>query len=449
MSDWYMCSERVVGPGGVAPGCVQVRDGRVVGVQAAAPLGATVHDVGQLVVMAGLVDTHVHVNEPGRTEWEGFESATRAAAAGGVTTIIDMPLNSIPATTSVAALLTKAEALHGRGFVDVGLWGGVVPGNQGQLEPMVREGALGFKCFMVDSGVDEFGWVDRPQLEAAMQVLALTPAPLLVHAELAAPLDQARRDLAAAPLSARQYQRYLSSRPPSAETQAIELLVELCSTTRARTHVVHLSSADALTLVRRARDAGLPFSAETTPHYLRLVAEDIADGHTEFKCAPPIRERANREALWKGLDEGTLSMVVTDHSPCTPELKRLDLGDFEGAWGGIASLQVGLPVVWTEARARGYTVPQLCRWMSEVPAALAGLQGRKGALVPGADADLVVWDPEASFTVTREQLLHRHPLTPYLGQRLFGVVHETYLRGQRVFGEGAVAVRPMGVWLKG
>lgn len=227
------------------------------------------------------------------------------------------------------------------------------------------------------------------------------------------------------------------------------MLVELCSTTRARTHVVHLSSADALTLVRRARDAGLPFSAETTPHYLRLVAEDIADGHTEFKCAPPIRERANREALWKGLDEGTLSMVVTDHSPCTPELKRLDLGDFEGAWGGIASLQVGLPVVWTEARARGYTVPQLCRWMSEVPAALAGLQGRKGALVPGADADLVVWDPEASFTVTREQLLHRHPLTPYLGQRLFGVVHETYLRGQRVFGEGAVAVRPMGVWLKG
>jgi allantoinase len=451
MTELFVRSSRVVVDGEVRPACVHVEAGRIVKVTAPAdvPAGAPVHDVGERVVMAGVVDSHVHVNEPGRTEWEGFHTATRSAAAGGVTTLVDMPLNSIPATTSVEALLTKAEALHGRGFIDVGLWGGVVPGNDRELTAMVREGALGFKCFMVDSGVAEFAHVGQAELERAMTVLATTRAPLLVHAEVPGPLDEAKKLLDAEPIhDLKSYWRYVRSRPKAAEDQAIAQLVALCGRTRARTHVVHLSSATALESIARARDAGLPFSAETTPHYLRLAAEEIPDGRTEFKCAPPIRERANREALWAGLRQGTLSMVVTDHSPCTPELKKFELGDFEGAWGGIASLQFGLPIVWTEARARGVSVPQLSTWLSQAPAELAGLAGRKGAIAVGRDADLVVWDPEASFTVTKERILHRHPVTPYLGQSLFGVVHETYLRGVRVFGAGQVAERPMGTWLR-
>jgi allantoinase len=449
MSEWIIRSARVVVDGRLEPASVHVHHGRIARVAAFddVPVGAPVHEAGNLVVMAGVVDSHVHVNEPGRTEWEGFHTATRAAAAGGVTTLVDMPLNSIPATTSVPALLTKAEALHGRGFVDVGLWGGAVPGNANALPEMVRAGALGFKCFMVDSGVDEFPHVNREQLELAMQTLSALPVPLLVHAELPGPLEAAKAALDAEPLrDVKQYWRYVRSRPPAAEDEAIALLIELCTKTRARTHVVHLSSAQSLDQLRRAREAGLPFSAETTPHYLRLFAESIPDGHTEFKCAPPIREQANREALWRGLHEGTLAMVVTDHSPCTPELKRRELGDFEGAWGGIASLQFGLPIVWTEARARGVGLPQLSRWLSAEPAALAGLR-TKGVLAAGRDADLVVWDPEASFEVRREQILHRHAITPYLGQTLFGAVKETYLRGQRVFGDGQVAERPMGSWL--
>jgi allantoinase len=452
MTELIVRSARVVVDGEVKPASVHVKAGRIVKVAEPAdvPAGAPVHDVGARVVMAGVVDSHVHVNEPGRTEWEGFHTATRSAAAGGVTTLVDMPLNSIPATTSVKALRTKAEALHGRGFIDVGLWGGVVPGNAGELVDMVREGALGFKCFMVDSGVAEFAFVGEADLERAMTVLATTRAPLLVHAEVPGPLDEAKRQLDAEPLrDLRSYWRYVRSRPKAAEDQAIAQLVALCSKTRARTHVVHLSSATALDTLRHARDLGLPFSAETTPHYLRLAAEDIPDGRTEFKCAPPIREQANREALWQGLHDGTLSMVVTDHSPCTPELKKFELGDFDGAWGGIASLQFGLPLVWTEARARGVSLGQLSRWLSEAPAALAGVSARKGAVAVGRDADLVVWDPDASFTVTKERILHRHPVTPYLGQSLFGVVHETFVRGQRVFGEGQVAERPMGQWLRG
>lgn len=447
MAESYVRSERVVTVDDVRPACLELDRGRIVRVRAHAdvPQGAPVTDLGSLVLMAGLVDSHVHVNEPGRTEWEGFATATRAAAAGGVTTLIDMPLNSIPATTSVDALLRKAEALHGKGFVDVGLWGGVVPGNTHELKAMVREGALGFKCFMVDSGVDEFRWVDREDLLSAMKELAGGRAPLLVHAELGGPLEEARAALEREPLrDVKQYWRYVRSRPRSAEDQAIALLVDLCRTTRARTHVVHLSSATALDLVRTARDEALPFSAETTPHYLRLFAEAVPDGRTEFKCAPPIREKENREALWKGLAEDTVSMVVTDHSPCTPELKRFDTGDFDAAWGGIASLQLGLPIVWTEARARGVSLNQLARWMCEAPAALAGLEGRKGRVVAGADADLVAWDPEAEFTVTATSLLHRHPITPYLGERLRGVVHATWVRGVRVDG----VQRPHGTWLR-
>jgi len=433
-------SRRVVSHGTMAPRSIWIageRIGRVADWDDV-PEGAPVEEHGDAVIMAGLVDSHVHVNEPGRTSWEGFFTATRAAAAGGVTTIVDMPLNSIPATTTVRALETKAAALEGQCAVDVGLWGGAVPGNDRELAALLDAGALGFKCFLVDSGVPEFDWLRESDLALAMEVLAELDAPLLVHAELPGPLARA-----AVPtdLDPRAYLRYLRSRPPEAEIEAIALLHRECARTSARVHVVHLSAAGALGTLARAKDAGLPMTAETTPHYLALEAEAVPDGATAFKCAPPIRGHENRERLWKGLEDGVVDLVVTDHSPCTPELKKLDVGDFGEAWGGIASLQFGLPVVWTEARARGASIPDIARWMCEAPAKLAGL-ATKGRLEAGCDADLVVWRPEADFTVRKECIVHKNKVTPYEGRTLFGVVDATYLRGSRV----SDAAR--GIWLK-
>ena len=434
-------SKRVVSRGAVAPRAIWIEGERIARVAAFddVPAGAPVEDFGDAVLMAGLVDSHVHVNEPGRTTWEGFFTATRAAAAGGVTTIVDMPLNSIPATTSVRALEEKAAALEGQCAIDVGLWGGAVPGNDRELRPLLDAGALGFKCFLVDSGVPEFDWLREADLARAVDALADAGAPLLVHAELGSLL--ARPSPARDP---RAYLAYLASRPPEAEIEAIALLHRECARTRARVHVVHLSAAGALGILARAKDEGLPFGAETTPHYLKLEAEAIPDGATSFKCAPPIRDHENRERLWKGLRDGLVDLVVTDHSPCTPELKKLDLGDFEQAWGGIASLQFGLPVVWTEARARGVGLTDVARWMSEAPAKLAGL-ARKGRLEAGCDADVVAWRPEEGFTVTKACILHKNKVTPYEGQRLFGVIDATWLRGERV-DVGAAAAR--GRWLK-
>ncbi len=438
----------------VTPGSIHVERGKItkVGEWEDVPAGAPIEDFGDLVIMPGIVDAHVHMNEPGRTEWEGFATATRSAAAGGVTTVVDMPLNSIPATTSLAGLAAKVRAMEGQCHVDVGLWGGAVPGNDGDLRALVGDGVLGFKCFLVDSGVAEFPPLAEDGLAAAMKVLADCNVPLLVHAELPGPLDRAVASLPKPDASnARTYLRYLRSRPPEAEDEAIALLVKLLGTIKARTHVVHLSSASGMELVRRAKEAGLPLTAETTPHYLRLESEAIPDGATAFKCAPPIREHANREKLWGGLGEGVIDSVVTDHSPCTPELKKLDLGDFEGAWGGIASLQLGLSVVWTEARKRGHDVAALARWMSAAPALLAGLS-HKGRIAPGFDADLVVWDPDASFVVTKERILHRHKITPYEGQTLFGDVRATYLRGTRVFDgktvSGPTVTEGKGRWIR-
>ena len=426
-------SQRVVVEGQIRPASIHVRGGRIAKIGAFEDVPGPAVEFGNQVLMAGVVDAHVHVNEPGRTEWEGFDTATRSAAAGGVTTLVDMPLNSIPATTSKAGLDAKLAALDGKCSVDVGLWGGAVPGNEGQLRGLVDAGVLGFKCFLVDSGVPEFPPLAEDGLALAMQVLAECNVPLLVHAELPGPLEAALRSLPPPDkTNVRSYLRYLRSRPPEAEDEAIALLVKLLAHTRARTHVVHLSSANGVELVRRAKEGGLPLSAETTPHYLRLEAEAVPDGATAFKCAPPIREHANRERLWKGLTDGIIDYVVTDHSPCTPELKRLDLGDFEAAWGGIASLQLGLAVVWTEARARGVALPMLATWLCEAPARLAGLT-KKGHLREGYDADVIAWDPDASFTVTKERLLHRHHVTPYEGQTLFGAVTATYLRGTRIF----------------
>ncbi|HEX2091926.1 MAG TPA: allantoinase AllB, partial [Longimicrobiaceae bacterium] len=393
-------------------------------------------------VMPGIVDTHVHVNEPGRTEWEGFETATRAAAAGGITTLVDMPLNSVPATTTMEGLRAKQAEAEGRCRVDVGFWGGVVPGNTAALRPLWEAGTLGFKCFLVPSGVDEFPHVGEADLRVAMPVLAELGAPLLVHAELPEPLERAAAETATLP--PRRYDSYLRSRPPEAETEAVRLLVRLCRRFGTRVHVVHVAAAEALPLLRQAREEGLPLTAETCPHYLHFAAEEVPEGATEWKCAPPIRGRADREALWAALGEGTLELVASDHSPCPPALKLRDSGDFFRAWGGIASLQLGLAVVWHGARARGYTPGDLARWMSGAPARLAGVEGRKGAIAPGRDADLVVWDLDAELRVDPLRLHHRHPLTPYAGALLHGVVEATYLRGEEVYGRGGFPSVPAG-----
>ena len=383
-------------------------------------------------MLPGVVDTHVHLNEPGRTEWEGFATATQAAAIGGVTTLVDMPLNSIPPTTTREAFAAKRHAAAGQCAVDVAFWGGVVPGNAHELEGLVADGVRGFKCFLVDSGVDEFGWVGEADLGPAMAILAKTGRPLLVHAEVAGPIDAV--DLAG--LDPRRYATYLASRPPAAEEQAIALVTKLCRATRARTHIVHHSAATAIAQLRAARAEGLPLSAETCPHYLHFTAEAIPDGATPFKCAPPIRDAANREALWAALAEGVLELVASDHSPCSPGLKKQEQGDFMAAWGGVAGLQLALPVVWTEASARGHTLADIARWMCAGPAKLAGLAATKGAIAAGHDADLVVFDDAASHIVTPAEIAHRHKVTPYAGEALRGVVHATYLRGACVARRG-------------
>ncbi|HEX8151957.1 MAG TPA: allantoinase AllB [Thermoanaerobaculia bacterium] len=434
-------SQRVVTATGLRAASIHISGGRIERVAEFddVPAGAPILDYSEFVIMPGIVDSHVHVNEPGRTEWEGFVTATNAAAAGGVTTIVDMPLNSIPPTTSVAALLAKAESMSGKLRVDVGLWGGAVPGNANELRAMLREGALGFKCFLIDSGVAEFGHLDRDGLEAALVALRDQPAPLLVHAELAEGMPGHEHG------EPQSYRRYLASRPRLAENLAIERVASLSQKHGTRAHIVHLSSSEGLEILARARDAHIPLSAETTPHYLYFDAESIPDAHPEYKCAPPIRERENRERLWRGVDDELLAAIVSDHSPCTPELKKLGEGDVEHAWGGIASMQFALPIVWTAGRRRGLTLERLSTLMSAGPAKLANLDGRKGAIAAGNDADLVVFAPDEPFVVTPELIEHRHKVTPYAGRELFGVVKATFVRGVNVLAED---VR-RGEWLRG
>jgi allantoinase len=424
---------RVVTPEGVRPAAVLVRGGRIAQVVApdAVPSGCAVIDAGPAMVMPGLCDTHVHVNEPGRTEWEGFVTATRAAAAGGITTLIDMPLNCIPVTTTRAAFREKLAAISGLCWIDCGFWGGVIPGNDGELEAMLDDGVLGFKCFLVHSGIDEFPNVTVGDLDRAMPILARRGAPLLVHAELEHPHP------AADPGAPADYATYLRSRPASMENEAIRLLIELCKKHGCRVHVVHLSSAEALADLEVARRDGLPMTVETCPHYLYFAAEHIPRGETQYKCAPPIREAENREQLWAALQASTIDFVVSDHSPCTPHLKKLEEGDFLAAWGGISSVQLALPAMWTAARARGRSVAELARWMCERPARFAGIDRKKGAIAVGRDADLVIWDPDGEFTVEPAMIQHKHKLTPYRGERLFGVVERTILRGETVYQRGA------------
>lgn len=434
--DTAFLSTRVVTGGELRPAAVLVKNGTIVDVvpPAQRPRECAVVDVLDAVLMPGLVDTHVHVNEPGRTAWEGFATATRAAALGGITTLVDMPLNSLPPTTSVDAFEEKLSAASGQLAVDVGFWGGVVPGNARALAPLVKRGVLGFKCFLVDSGVPEFQNVERRDLEQSLGILREAAVPLLVHAELGGPIEAAVP--AAAALDPRSYRHHLVGRPKAAEDQAVELMVGLCRAHRARVHIVHHCSSTALSTLERARHEGLPLSVETCPHYLTFAAEEIEDGATHFKCTPPIRERDNREALWGALKAGVIDAVVSDHSPCTAALKRLDLGDFDRAWGGISGLQLTLSATWSGARARGATLVDMARWMSERPAALAGLS-RKGAIAKGKDADLVAFDPDAQLTVDQAELAHKNPLSPYHGRTLTGVVRATWLRGQRVSMRGS------------
>lgn len=435
MSTMVIRSRQVVIGGELRPAAISVCDGLITAIESyeAAPTGIAVTDFGQSILMPGLVDTHVHINEPGRADWEGFASATRAAAAGGVTTLIEMPLNSIPATTRVAAYEEKVAAAHGQLAVDVGFWGGLVPGNTAELQALYEAGVFGFKCFLVSSGVPEFEAIDERELRGALPVLSKLGAVLLVHSELPGPIDDAVRGSSHS--DPRQYSTWLRSRPRAAENEAIALLIRLCGEFQTFVHVVHLSSSDALPCLHRARSQGVKITVETCPHYLSFAAEEIADGATKFKCAPPIRERANRERLWEALAQGTIDLVASDHSPCPPEMKCSTTGDFMRAWGGIASLELTLPVMWTHARGRGVQIPQLARWLCEAPARLARLE-RKGVIAIGNDADFVVWDPDAGFTVEPSALHHRHPLTPYAGRTLQGIVRATFVRGMQIYEQG-------------
>lgn len=421
-----------------------VEDGRILDVVPPGQLSADipVDNFGDAAILPGLVDSHVHINEPGRTEWEGFRTATHAAAAGGYTLLVDMPLNCLPATTTVAALEAKRAAASGHSHVDWMAWGGVVSDNQARIESLAAAGVPGFKCFLIHPGIDGFTMVNERELRAALPHVARTGLPLLVHAELPGPVDAATEQLAAADWS--KYATYLESRPDEAELSAIQLMLSLCREYRFRLHIVHLATGQALDLLRAAKSEGLSVTVETCPHYLHFSSDQVPDGHTLFKCAPPIRTRENREQLWQGLREGVINLVATDHSPCPPEMKRFSERSFRTAWGGIASLSLALPVMWTEASARGFTLADIARWMAEGPARLAGCASCKGHLAKGFDADFVVFDPEVEFFASPEHLHYRHRVSPYLGETLRGKVKATYLRGNCIFADGEFPGAPGG-----
>lgn len=435
-------STRVLTPEGLEPAALLVEGERIAEVMSwdSVPVNVPMRDFGDAVLLPGLVDSHVHINEPGRTEWEGFWTATRAAASGGVTTLVDMPLNCIPETTDAAALEAKRGAAQEKCWVDWAAWGGVVRGKSEALPGLAAAGIPGFKCFLIHSGIDGFAWVDEAELRLALPRLKAAGLPLLVHAEIPGPVNIATEAVSAVGADWRKYSTYLASRPDAAEVEAIALLIRLAEEFRTPIHIVHLASAKALALLAEARNRGVPVSVETCVQYLWFAAEEIPDGATEFKCAPPIRGKANRDALWAALEEGLIDMVATDHSPCPPAMKRRDEGRWDLAWGGISSLGLALPAMWTAMAHRGFGLKdgmeRAGSWMATGPAGLAGLTGRKGALAAGADADFVVFDPDAAWTVAPEHLHFRHNLSPYIGAALRGRVLATWLRGEQVFSGG-------------
>lgn len=410
-------SRRVVMADGERPAAIDVREGCIAAIDDYDSGGA--EDLGALAILPGMVDVHVHLNEPGRTDWEGFMTGTTAAAAGGTTLVVDMPLNSSPVTTTVAALAAKRAAADGRLSCDVGFYGGLVPGNEKELAGLVDAGVLGIKAFLCHSGIDDFPAATERELRAAMPLLAERDVPLLAHAELVTSQPP--------PANPRSYAAFVASRPPQFERDAIALLIDLCRQTRCRTHIVHLADAGSLPMLQAARDEGLPLTVETCPHYLLFDAEGIPDGATEFKCTPPIRSRANREQLWQGLADGVIDFIASDHSPCPPELKRREEGSFDAAWGGISSLQLLLSAVWTEASRRGCSLADVVEWLALRPAAFLG---RSATLQPGRAATFVAFDSDATFAVHGNELKHRHPLTPYEGREMRGVVQQTWIRGE-------------------
>ncbi|TAP28548.1 MULTISPECIES: allantoinase AllB [Micrococcaceae] len=426
--DLVLRGSQVLTAQGIGPREVGVRDGKIVAIEelGAQLVGERVIEVAEdEVLLPGLVDTHVHVNEPGRTEWEGFESATKAAAAGGVTTIVDMPLNSIPPTVNLEALNIKREAASKNAFVNVGFWGGAVPGNKQDLRELHEAGVFGFKCFLLHSGVDEFPSLSVDEMEEDMAELASFDSLMVVHAEDSEIIDSSPQ------ASGSTYSRFLDSRPRSAENTAIEQVIDRARKTGVRAHVLHLSSSDALDMIRQAKAEGVKLTVETCPHYLTLLSEDIPDGATAFKCCPPIREDANRDLLWRGLQEGIIDCIVSDHSPSTVDLKDVENGDFGVAWGGVASLQLGLPLIWSEAKKRGISLEQVISWMSVNPSKLAGLNN-KAVIEEGRDADFAVFAPEESFEVDVQNLHHKNPISPYQGKELQGLVRRSIVAGTDV-----------------
>jgi allantoinase len=435
MIDIAIISNRTITPDGIKRAVVLIKKGKIEDVLNELPDGDfPVTDVGDSVLMQGIIDPHVHINEPGRTEWEGFDTATKAALAGGITSMIEMPLNASPVTTTVRAFEEKIKSAEGKIHTNCGFWGGVIPGNEKDIEPLIERGVFGFKAFLAHSGIEEFPNVTEDDLRKVMPVIAKHNLPLLVHCELGVTLSLSKGDN-------RLYANYLSSRPKKWEDDAIALMIRLCEEFNCRTHIVHLSSADSIGQIVKARQKDLPLTVETCQHYLFFNAEQIKDGQTEFKCAPPIREKANNEKLWQALKEGIIDFVATDHSPAPPEMKELESGDFMKAWGGISSLQFSLPVLWTAAKKHGCNLSDMAKWLCEKPALLPQLKTkacptesfRRGKIAKGFDADFVVWSPEEKFIVSKNMIHHKHKITPYLNEELYGVVEQTWLNGEKLF----------------
>ena len=431
-------SQRVLTPKGERPAAILIQEEKIMDVVSISEISSDcpVEDMKNDVVMPGLVDTHVHINEPGRTDWEGFETATKAAAAGGITTLVDMPLNCIPVTTTVDALNEKIAATKNQLWVDCGFYGGLIPDNLQDIESLADAGVLGFKAFLSHSGIDEFPNINEKHLREALPIFANKGIPVLVHAELENGATQSEDHST--------YKSFQDSRPKSWENNAVKLLIQLSKEFDARIHIVHLSSADILAEIAQTRNDGYPISVETCPHYLHFSSEHISDGDTRFKCAPPIWESDNKEKLWSGLENGLINFITSDHSPCTAELKNLEVGDFEKAWGGISSIQFTLPVIWTECTTRGYSMDQLINWMSKQPAKFIGKDQQKGQISPGFDADLVCWNPDEKYIIQKEAIHHKNKLTPYEGESLYGVVNTTFLRGQKVYENGEFLGNPTG-----
>ncbi|MDZ4808014.1 MAG: allantoinase AllB [Bacteroidota bacterium] len=429
MIDAAIISNRTITPDGIKKSAVLIKNGKIADVLDELPEGDfPVTNVGDNVLMPGIVDPHVHINEPGRTSWEGFDTATKAAIAGGITSLVEMPLNASPVTTTVNAFEEKIKAAQGKLHTNCGFWGGIVPGNEKEIEPLIEKGVLGFKAFLTHSGIDEFPNVTEEDLRKAMPIIAKYGLALLVHCELSDNEQPATSNN-------RLYQNYLASRPKQWEDDAIALMIRLCEEYNCRTHIVHLSSADSIEQIARAKQKGLPLTVETAQHYLYFNAEDIRDGCTEYKCAPPIREKENNERLWQALKAGIIDFVATDHSPAPPAMKELVSGDFMKAWGGISSIQFALPILWTAAKKHNCKLEEMAKWLCEKPALLPHLMS-KGNIAKGKDADFVVWSPEKSFSVTENIIYHKHKITPYLNEELYGVVEQTWLCGQKIVAEG-------------